>query len=130
MLAHAADVLQCGGLAGKLAKPRPAGVRGNFQTELHGLGQLIGRSQLGGVWNWCAQLTFILWTLAFCDEAMEKFVAAKALDAIVLQVAAAPREKVVRVALEALQVSRFTLNGPREQETKTTVPLPRTCSAR
>lgn len=50
------------------------------------------------------QLTFVLWTLAFCDEAMEKFVAAKALDTIVLQVAAAPREKVVRVALEALQV--------------------------
>ena len=50
------------------------------------------------------QLTFILWTLAFCDEALEKFAAANALDAIVLQVAAAPREKVVRVALEALQV--------------------------
>ena len=52
----------------------------------------------------CLQLTFILWTLAFCDEALEKFAAANALDAIVLQVAAAPREKVVRVALEALQV--------------------------
>ena len=38
------------------------------------------------------------------SKAMEKFVAANALDAIVLQVAAAPREKVVRVALEALQV--------------------------
>ncbi|KAG6614140.1 V-type proton ATPase subunit H [Phytophthora cinnamomi] len=57
------------------------------------------------------ELTFILWTLAFCDEAMEKFVAAKALDAIVLQVAAAPREKVVRVALEALQNLLGKLSG-------------------
>lgn len=57
------------------------------------------------------ELTFILWTLAFCDEAMEKFVAAKALDAIVLQVAAAPREKVVRVALEALQNLLGRLSG-------------------
>eukprot|EP00644_Phytophthora_capsici_P010322 jgi/Phyca11/573119/estExt2_Genewise1.C_PHYCAscaffold_510194 len=57
------------------------------------------------------ELTFILWTLAFCDEAMEKFVAAKALDAIVQQVAAAPREKVVRVALEALQNLLGKLSG-------------------
>ncbi|KAH7474260.1 hypothetical protein PRIC1_013609 [Phytophthora ramorum] len=57
------------------------------------------------------ELTFILWTLAFCNEAMEKFVAAKALDAIVLQVAAAPREKVVRVALEALQNLLGKLSG-------------------
>ncbi|KAG7401534.1 V-type proton ATPase subunit H [Phytophthora boehmeriae] len=57
------------------------------------------------------ELTFILWTLAFCEEAMEKFVAAKALDAIVLQVAAAPREKVVRVALEALQNLLGKLSG-------------------
>ncbi|CAI5724334.1 unnamed protein product [Peronospora destructor] len=55
------------------------------------------------------ELTFILWTLAFCNQAMEMFVAANALDVIVLQVAAAPREKVVRVALEALQV-RFCWN--------------------
>ncbi|OWZ12621.1 V-type proton ATPase subunit H [Phytophthora megakarya] len=57
------------------------------------------------------ELTFILWTLAFCDEALEKFVAAKALDAIVQQVAAAPREKVVRVALEALQNLLGKLSG-------------------
>uniref|UniRef100_M4BUC0 ATPase V1 complex subunit H C-terminal domain-containing protein n=1 Tax=Hyaloperonospora arabidopsidis (strain Emoy2) TaxID=559515 RepID=M4BUC0_HYAAE len=73
-------------------------------------------------------LTFILWTLAFCDEALEKFAAANALDAIVLQVAAAPREKVVRVALEALQLCGFfnermiesglmkTLNNMRERK--------------
>ncbi|CAH0474282.1 unnamed protein product [Peronospora belbahrii] len=57
------------------------------------------------------ELTFILWTLAFCDEAMETFVAANALDVIVLQVAAAPREKVVRVALEALQNLLGKLSG-------------------
>ncbi|CAI5743376.1 unnamed protein product [Peronospora destructor] len=57
------------------------------------------------------ELTFILWTLAFCNQAMEMFVAANALDAIVLQVAAAPREKVVRVALEALQNLLGKLNG-------------------
>ncbi|KAI9914427.1 hypothetical protein PsorP6_007806 [Peronosclerospora sorghi] len=57
------------------------------------------------------ELIFILWTLAFCDDAMEKFVAAKALDAIVLQVAAAPREKIVRVALEALQNLLGKLSG-------------------
>ncbi|TDH68042.1 hypothetical protein CCR75_008639 [Bremia lactucae] len=57
------------------------------------------------------ELTFILWTLAFCDEAVEKFVAAKALDALVQQIAAAPREKVVRVALEALQNLLGKLSG-------------------
>ncbi|CAI5735954.1 unnamed protein product [Hyaloperonospora brassicae] len=57
------------------------------------------------------ELTFILWTLAFCDDALEKFAAANALDAIVLQVAAAPREKVVRVALEALQNLLGKLSG-------------------
>jgi hypothetical protein len=35
---------------------------------------------------------------------MDKFVTTNALDALIQQVVAAPREKVVRVALEALQV--------------------------
>lgn len=50
------------------------------------------------------QLTFILWTLTFCNEAIDKFVSSNALDVLVQLVVAAPREKVVRVALEALQV--------------------------
>jgi V-type H+-transporting ATPase subunit H len=49
-------------------------------------------------------LTFILWTLTFCTEALDKFVESNALDVLVQLVNAAPREKVVRVALEALQV--------------------------
>lgn len=53
-----------------------------------------------------SQLTFILWTLTFCNEALDKFVESNALDVLVQLVTAAPREKVVRVALEALQVRR------------------------
>lgn len=50
------------------------------------------------------QLTFILWTLSFSDDAIEKFATTGVLDLLILQVSAAPREKVVRVALETLQV--------------------------
>lgn len=50
------------------------------------------------------QLTFILWTLSFSDEAIEKFATTGVLDLLILQVSAALREKVVRVALETLQV--------------------------
>ncbi|RLN36689.1 hypothetical protein BBJ28_00021212 [Nothophytophthora sp. Chile5] len=57
------------------------------------------------------ELTFILWTLTFCHEAIEKFAAMKALDVVVLQVTSAPREKVVRVALEALQNLLGKLSG-------------------
>lgn len=50
------------------------------------------------------QLTFILWTLSFNDDAIEKFAITGVLDLLIQQVSAAPREKVVRVALETLQV--------------------------
>ncbi|GLE00746.1 hypothetical protein PINS_up009534 [Pythium insidiosum] len=49
------------------------------------------------------ELTFLLWTLSFCDEAMDKFVSSGALDVLIQQIVSAPREKVVRVALETLQ---------------------------
>ncbi|TMW64385.1 hypothetical protein Poli38472_013007 [Pythium oligandrum] len=57
------------------------------------------------------ELTFILWTLSFSEEAMDKFVTANALDALIQQVVAAPREKVVRVALETLQNLLGKLSG-------------------
>lgn len=62
----------------------------------------------------CSQLTFILWTLTYCAEAIDKFVESNALDVLVQLVTAAPREKVVRVALEALQVRQLRgLDGSR-----------------
>lgn len=49
------------------------------------------------------ELTFILWTLSFCEDALDKFVTTNAVDVLIQEVVAAPREKVVRVALETLQ---------------------------
>ncbi|GAB9470594.1 hypothetical protein Gpo141_00007835 [Globisporangium polare] len=57
------------------------------------------------------ELTFILWTLSFSDEAIEKFATTGVLDLLILQVSAALREKVVRVALETLQNLLGKLSG-------------------
>ncbi len=51
------------------------------------------------------ELIFVLWTLSFCADAVEKFISTGALEVLIQQIVAAPREKVVRVALETLQVS-------------------------
>ncbi|OQS05413.1 V-type proton ATPase subunit H [Thraustotheca clavata] len=64
-----------------------------------------GRAQLA------YELSFCLWTLSFCSEAVEKFGSSGALNALIQQVIAAPREKVVRVALEALQNLLGKKNG-------------------
>ncbi|TYZ58974.1 hypothetical protein PybrP1_011758 [[Pythium] brassicae (nom. inval.)] len=57
------------------------------------------------------ELTFILWTLSFSDDAVEKFATTGVLDLLIQQVSAAPREKVVRVALETLQNLLGKLSG-------------------
>ncbi|KAF1318525.1 V-type proton atpase subunit h, partial [Globisporangium splendens] len=57
------------------------------------------------------ELTFILWTLSFSDEAIEKFATTGVLGLLIQQVSAAPREKVVRVALETLQNLLGKLSG-------------------
>ncbi|KDO26787.1 hypothetical protein SPRG_08077 [Saprolegnia parasitica CBS 223.65] len=64
-----------------------------------------GRAQLA------YELSFCLWTLSFCPDAMEKFGSSGAVHALIQQVIAAPREKVVRVALEALQNLLGKQNG-------------------
>jgi V-type H+-transporting ATPase subunit H len=50
------------------------------------------------------ELIFVLWALSFCEDAYEKFSVSGALDVLIQQVVVASREKVVRVALETLQV--------------------------
>ena len=54
------------------------------------------------------ELSFCLWTLSFTEEAIDKFGSSGAIAALIQQVVAAPREKVVRVALEALYVCLFS----------------------
>ncbi|RLO12183.1 hypothetical protein DYB28_013737, partial [Aphanomyces astaci] len=49
------------------------------------------------------EVCFCLWTLSFSEEAIDAFGTSGAISALIQQVVAAPREKVVRVALEALQ---------------------------
>jgi len=46
---------------------------------------------------------FCLWCLSFCDEALPSFNSVGAVRALVEQITAAPREKVVRVAIAALR---------------------------
>ncbi|RHY13782.1 hypothetical protein B5M09_007756 [Aphanomyces astaci] len=54
---------------------------------------------------------FCLWTLSFSEEAVDAFGTSGAISALIQQVVAAPREKVVRVALEALQNLLGKQNG-------------------
>ncbi|KAF0696601.1 Aste57867_12671 [Aphanomyces stellatus] len=49
------------------------------------------------------EVSFCLWTLSFTSEAVDVFGSSGAITALIQQVVAAPREKVVRVSLEALQ---------------------------
>ena len=48
------------------------------------------------------ELTFCLWTLSFANDALADFVRNATIEALCEHVAAAPREKVVRVAVTAL----------------------------
>ncbi|ETW01555.1 hypothetical protein H310_06210 [Aphanomyces invadans] len=57
------------------------------------------------------EVCFCLWTLSFSDEAIEAFGSSGAITALIQQVVAAPREKVVRVSLEALENLLGKANG-------------------
>lgn len=56
-----------------------------------------GRAQL------TYELCFDLWTLTFCEKAVRKFGSTGALAALIKQIIAAPREKIVRVILAAFR---------------------------
>lgn len=92
-------IIQGRGASQELARPSAAGLRSKSWA--------LPGSLNGALTLWLDdvdQLTFILWALSFCEGALEMFVSSNALDALLQQVTAAPREKVVRVALETLQV--------------------------
>nr|CCA18464.1 Vtype proton ATPase subunit H putative [Albugo laibachii Nc14] len=57
------------------------------------------------------ELIFILWTLSFSEDAIEQFNLTNILDILIQQVTMAPREKVVRVALETLKNLLGKLSG-------------------
>ena len=50
------------------------------------------------------EVCFDLWTLTYCEEAVEQFGASGALNALIKQVLTAPREKIIRVILAAFRV--------------------------
>lgn len=61
------------------------------------LANSAGRAQLS------YEVSFCLWTLTYCDQAVELFGTSSALSALIKKIMTAPREKVIRVILAALR---------------------------
>ncbi|CAK4068083.1 unnamed protein product [Aphanomyces euteiches] len=92
-----------------LLRSEPARVLFTKADGLSSLADVLKNAQ--GKAQLAYEVCFCLWTLSFTDAAIAAFGPSGAISALIQQVVAAPREKVVRVSLEALQNLLGKQNG-------------------